>query len=117
MKLLLILFMFHNMDIKTVTLTTYRPSIKETDSSPEITASGFKINMKNPQQHRIIAVSRDLKKFLKWGSKVRIIDAGRFDGVYSVHDVMNKKYTKTIDILIGWKQKPIKLNNVKIVKL
>lgn len=118
MKLLFaMLFMFHNMDIKTVTLTTYRPSIKETDSSPEITASGFKINMKNPQQHKILAVSRDLKKKFKWGSKVRIINAGKFNGVYHIHDVMNKRYTKRIDVLIGWNQKATKLSNVKIIRL
>lgn len=118
MKLLFaMLFMFHNMNIKTVTLTTYRATVAENNSRPEILASGFKINMKKPENHRIIAVSRDLKKTLKWGSKVRIFNAGRFNGVYHVHDVMNKRYTKRIDILIGWKQRATKLENVKIITL
>ncbi len=55
-----------------VTLTTYTASENETDSTPNITASGFKIDTKNAKRHRIIAVSRDLKKKLKFGSKVRI---------------------------------------------
>ena len=101
----------------TVTVTTYRQSVKETDANPEITASGFKINLKTPEKHRILAVSRDLKKKFKWGSKVRITNAGRFNGIYHVHDVMNKRYKKRIDVLIGWKQKATKLNNVIINKI
>jgi hypothetical protein len=42
-----------------VTVTTYTPSVEETDSTPLITASGFKINPINPKKQRIIAVSRD----------------------------------------------------------
>ena len=45
-----------------VTLTTYKSIGSETDNCPRITASGFKISKKNPKRHRIIAVSRDLKK-------------------------------------------------------
>lgn len=111
------LFMFHNMNIETVTLTTYRATVAENNSNPSVLASGFKIDMLHPQKHRIIAVSRDIKKSLKWGSKVRILNAGRFNGIYHVHDVMNKRYKKRIDVLIGWKQKATKLDNVKIIKL
>jgi 3D (Asp-Asp-Asp) domain-containing protein len=98
-----------------VTLTTYTASENETDSTPNITASGFKIT--NPKKHRIIAVSRDLKRKMKWGSKVRIVGAGKYDGTYRVHDVMNKRYRKRIDILIGPNDKQTKLKNVKIYKL
>jgi 3D (Asp-Asp-Asp) domain-containing protein len=107
----------NNNFIENITLTTYRPSIKETDANPDVTASGFKIDLKTPEKHKILAVSRDLKKKFKWGSKVRIFNAGRFNGVYRVHDVMNKRYKKRIDVLIGWKQKATKLNNVKIIRL
>ena len=51
-----------------VTLTTYRASEAETDSTPDITASGFKIT--NPKKHRIIAVSRDLKKKYKFYAEI-----------------------------------------------
>ena len=98
-----------------VTLTTYRASEAETDSTPDITASGFKIT--NPKKHRIIAVSRDLKRKMKWGSKVRIVGAGKYDGTYRVHDVMNKRYKKRIDILIGANDKQTKLKKIKVYKL
>jgi 3D (Asp-Asp-Asp) domain-containing protein len=98
-----------------VTLTTYKASESETDSTPNITASGFKIT--NPKKHKIIAVSRDLKKKYKFGQKVRITGAGKYNGTYRVHDVMNKRYRKRIDILIGHNDKQTKLKKVKIYKL
>jgi len=98
-----------------VTLTTYKASETETDSTPNITASGFKIT--NPKKHKIIAVSRDLKRKYKFGQKVRITGAGKYNGTYRVHDVMNKRYRKRIDILIGHNDKQTKLKKVKIYKL
>jgi 3D (Asp-Asp-Asp) domain-containing protein len=98
-----------------VTLTTYKASESETDSTPNITASGFKIT--NPKKHRIIAVSRDLKKKYKFGQKIRITNAGKYNGTYRVHDVMNKRYRNRIDILIGHNDKQTKLKKVKIYKL
>jgi len=100
-----------------VTLTTYTTSVKETDSTPNITASGFKIDTLNPMKHRIIAVSRDLKKKWKFGTKVRITGAGKYNGTYYVRDVMNKRYKKRIDILIGKNHKQIKLEDIKIYKI
>jgi 3D (Asp-Asp-Asp) domain-containing protein len=104
-------------DVDVVTLTTYTPSKRETDSSPNITASGYKIDTSNPKKHRIIAVSRDLKKKWKFNQKVRIRKAGKYNGVYTVKDVMNKRYKKRIDILIGKHDKQIKLENVQIVAI
>jgi 3D (Asp-Asp-Asp) domain-containing protein len=98
-----------------VTLTTYKASESETDSTPNITASGFKIT--NPNKHKIIAVSRDLKKKYKFGQKIRITGAGKYNGTYRVHDVMNKRYKNRIDILIGHNDKQTKLKKVKIYKL
>lgn len=98
-----------------VTLTTYKATESETDSTPNITASGFKIT--NPKKHRIIAVSRDLKRKWGWGTKVRIVGAGKYSGTYRVHDVMNKRYKKRIDILVGHNDKQTKLKKVKIYKL
>jgi len=98
-----------------VTLTTYKASESETDSTPNITASGFKIT--NPKKHKIIAVSRDLKKKYKFGQKIRITGAGKYNGTYRVHDVMNKRYKNRIDILIGHNDKQTKLKKVKIYKL
>ena len=100
-----------------VTLTTYTPTAEECDSTPLITASGFKINEGNPRRHRIIAVSRDLKRKYKFGTKLRIKGAGKYDGTYIVRDVMNKRYTKRIDILVGKKDKQTKLKKIKVYKL
>jgi len=100
-----------------VTLTTYTTSEKETDSTPNITASGFKIDTLNPMKHRIVAVSRDLKKKWRFGTKVRITGAGKYNGTYYVRDLMNKRYKKRIDILIGKNHKQIKLEDIKIYKI
>ena len=98
-----------------VTLTTYKATEAETDSTPNITASGFKIT--NPKKHRIIAVSRDLKKKYKFGQKIRIVGAGKYSGTYRVQDVMNKRYRKRIDILVGANDKQTKLRKIKIYKI
>ena len=100
-----------------VTVTTYTPTVGETDSTPLITASGFKINEGNPRRHRIIAVSRDLKRKYKFGTKLRIKGAGKYDGTYVVRDVMNKRHRNRIDILVGKKDTQTKVKKVKVYKL
>lgn len=99
-----------------VTMTTYTNSAEQTDSTPNITASGRKLDSLNPRRHRIIAISRDLKKKYKFGTKVKIMDAGSYNGVYVVEDVMNKRYKNRIDILINPDDKHTKLYNIKIIK-
>ncbi len=101
-----------------VTLTIYTPTESETDSTPNLTASGFKIDLDNPGKHKIIAVSRDLKrKGWKFGRKVRIKKAGKYNGVYTIRDVMNRRHKNRIDVLVGDEQKPIKLKNVEVTLL
>ena len=100
-----------------VTVTTYSPSIEQTDNTPLITASGFKINPNNPKGHRIIAISRDLKRKYKFGKKVRITGIGKLSGTYTVRDVMNKRYRKRVDILIGEEDKQTKFSNAKLYKI
>ena len=99
-----------------VTLTTYKSVGSETDRHPRITASGFKISKKNPKKHRIIAVSRDLKKKYPFGTKLTIKNAGKYNGEYVVQDVMNKRYKKRIDILINPKDKHTTIKGVKLIK-
>jgi 3D (Asp-Asp-Asp) domain-containing protein len=100
-----------------VTVTTYTPSVEECDSTPLVTASGFKINPNHPKKHRIIAVSRDLKRKYKFGKKVRITGIGKYSGTYTVRDVMNKRYRKRVDILIGTKDKQTKFKKAKLYKI
>ena len=97
-----------------VTVTTYSPTVEQTDSTPLITASGFEINPTNPKKQRIIAVSRDLKKKYKFGKKVRITGIGKLSGTYTIRDVMNKRYKKRVDILIGENDKQISFKNAKL---
>jgi 3D (Asp-Asp-Asp) domain-containing protein len=99
-----------------VTLTTYKSVGSETDRHPRITASGFKISKKNPKKHRIMAVSRDLKKKYPFGTKLTIKNAGKYNGEYVVQDVMNKRYKKRIDILINPKDKHTTIKGVKLIK-
>ena len=100
-----------------VTLTTYSTCIEQTDSTPYITASGFKLDSVNPKRHKVIAISRDLKGKFKFKDKVRVIGAGRYSGVYRVEDIMNKRYRKRIDVLVNPKDRGTKLSNIQIVKL
>ena len=100
-----------------VTVTTYTNSSKETDSTPNITASGRKLDSLNPAKHRIIAISRDLKPKYNFGSKVKIIGAGSYDGIYFVEDLMNKRWINKIDILINSNSRGFKLYSVKLIKI
>ena len=100
-----------------VTVTTYTPSIDECDSTPHITASGFKIDTLNPKRHKIIAISRDLKHKWKFGTKIKITGMGKHNGTYIVKDVMNKRYKKRIDILVGKQDKQFKFTGIKIYKI
>ena len=102
---------------KIVTLTTYSTSAEETDDSPTITASGFKIDDDNPKKHRIIAVSRDLKRKLRFGEKVILSNAGRFNGIWYVRDLMNNRFRNKIDVLINSDEKHTKMHKVIIKKL
>lgn len=97
-----------------VTLTTYQAVAGQTDDDPFVTASGFKLNPYNPRKHRIIAISRDLLQTFRFADSVVIENAGKYSGTYCVHDVMNKRFRKRIDILINTNQKGTLLTNVKI---
>jgi len=97
-----------------VSVTTYSPTIEQTDSTPLITASGYKINPANPKRQRIIAVSRDLKRKYKFGKKVRITGIGKLSGTYTIRDVMNKRFKNRVDILIGEGDKPTSFKNAKL---
>jgi hypothetical protein len=74
--------------------------------------------MDNPQSHRWIAVSRDLEaKGFTFGVRVRITGAGHLDGIWTVQDRMNKRWTSRIDFLVSKKLKGGKWENVTIEKL
>ena len=104
-----------NVDI--VTVTTYKVNEFKNDPNGDVTASGMKLTENNPRQHRIIAVSWDLKKKYKFGQWVRIVGAGIYDGKYVVEDLMNKRWRKKIDILINPNDKQMLYKKVKMFNI
>jgi 3D (Asp-Asp-Asp) domain-containing protein len=100
-----------------VKVTMYTIDPAQTDSTPLITASGFKLDSINPKRHRIIAVSRDLKRKYKFGTKVMIEGIGKWSGVYTIRDVMNKRFTKKIDILINPEDRAISFRSAILYPL
>lgn len=102
---------------KKVSLTTYTTDYNETDSTPLITASGLRLDSLNPKKHRVIAISRDLKELFAFGDKVILTNAGKFNGIWFIHDVMNKKWKNRIDILINPNERQISLEGVVISKI
>jgi 3D (Asp-Asp-Asp) domain-containing protein len=65
----------------------------------------------------VIAISRDLKELYAFGDKVILTNAGKFNGVWFIHDVMNKRYKNKIDILINPSDRQLSLNGVVISKI
>ena len=98
----------------TVTATTYKLTARENGPYGNVLASGFKANKKHPGLNRVIAISRDLLEKYPFRTYVLIKNAGPFNGIWKVEDVMNRRYTKRIDFLLDWKTKHNKFDNVII---
>ena len=100
-----------------VTATVYHPVPEQTDNTPFITASGAYIEECCPGDHRWLAVSRDLEDFgFVFGARVLVEGAGELDGVWTVEDRMNRRYTNRIDFLVDYDVYG-KWDNVKITLL
>ena len=65
----------------------------------------------------MIAISRDLKQRFKYGSYVRLEGCGKYDGVYRVEDLMNKRFKNRVDILINPSDKPTMFKNIKLYRV
>ena len=102
----------------TVTVTTYNPTRSQTDSTPNITADGTRINPKKASQYRYVALSRDLLQ--RWGGPFQYGDyiviegTDKQDGVYQVRDTMNPRFTNRVDILTT--NSRFKYNNITMYK-
>ena len=103
-----------------VTLTMYHPTKRQTDSTPNITADGTKINIWKASNYRYVAVSRDLLKRwggpLDYGDWIVIEGAGENSGVYQVRDTMNPKWTKRVDVLKTPGTKQFKYDNITLTR-
>jgi len=106
-----------------VDVTMYRPNVRETDSTPNITADGTQFRISKASDYRYIALSRNLLK--RWGGPfdygdfilIKGTEDGHKDGVYNVRDTMNSKYVNYVDILESKNVKPYKYENVHIYKM
>ena len=89
-------------DEVSVTATVYHAVEGQTDDTPLITASGKHIDPSNPASHKWIAVSRDLEKLgFVFGTKVIVECAGEMNGIWTVQDRMNRRWTHRIDFLVN----------------
>ena len=103
-----------------VTVTMYNPTRGQTDSTPNITADGTRINPWKASSYRYVALSRDLLS--RWGGPfdygdyVVIEGTGKYDGVYQVRDTMNPKWVKRVDILRTPGSRQFKYKNITLTK-
>ena len=88
----------------TVTATVYEAVVGQTDNEPFVTADNSLIKPHYGTRKRWMALSRDLLK--PWGGQFRFGDKVRvrgispeLDGVYTVHDTMNRRHRHCMDIL------------------
>ena len=105
------------LELDNITVTIYHPVPEQCDDTPFITASLAQIDSLNPGKHRWIALSRDLKKKLAWGDTVVLSGDDiptEYLGEWYVQDVMNKRFTNSIDLLVDYSVKTGKWNDATI---
>jgi hypothetical protein len=90
--------------VYTVTATAYGAVVGQTDSKPFLTADNSRIPRHYGSHTRWLALSRDL--LTPWGGpfafgdKVRVTGISpALDGVYTIHDTMNRRYRHRLDVL------------------
>jgi 3D (Asp-Asp-Asp) domain-containing protein len=103
----------------TVTATMYVAHPSQTDSTPNITADGTRINPNWAGKYRYLAVSRNLLEknggYLNYGDYITIQGvSGKYDGIWQVKDTMNKRWINRIDLLCNPGENLFKINNVII---
>lgn len=107
---------WHNLSRTTV----YNPTTSQCDDSPLTTADCSKIDLVKLKNNslRWVALSRDLLTKFPHGSKIELFisDNHPRNGVYEVHDTMNKRYSNTLDILT-YNDTHGKWSNAKIRKI
>lgn len=93
-----------------VTATVYQAIPSQTDGSPFITADNSRIRPRYGSHTRWLALSPDLLKQgggrFHYGDKVQVSQVSpQLDGVYTVHDTMNRRHRRRIDILTHRREK------------
>ncbi|WP_223653267.1 hypothetical protein [Hymenobacter psoromatis] len=88
----------------TVTATAYQAVAGQTDDEPFVTADNSHIQPNYSSKTRWMALSQDL--LARWGGNFQYGDkvwvsgiSPQLDGLYTVHDTMNKRHHHCLDIL------------------
>lgn len=83
--------------VEYVTITAYNPVQSQTDSTPGITASNFKLNRSH--HNKIIALSKDLSKKYNYGDKFYLVYEDKIIPVV-FQDRMHKRFKNKVDLLM-----------------
>jgi 3D (Asp-Asp-Asp) domain-containing protein len=88
----------------TVTATVYNAVPGQTDDEPFVTADNSRIKPHYGTKQRWMALSQDLLRHwggkFNYGDRVRVTGISpRLDGVYTVHDTMNRRHRHCMDVL------------------
>jgi 3D (Asp-Asp-Asp) domain-containing protein len=109
--------------VYTVTATAYGAVVGQTDSKPFLTADNSRIPRRYGSHTRWLALSRDLLRPwggpFAFGDKVRVTGISpALDGVYTIHDTMNRRYRHRLDVLAHPRER-ISINQpgVKLVRV
>lgn len=90
-----------------VVVTVYNAVPEQCNADVRHTASMFKLDLNNPESHKIIAMERTMmSEFgLKYGDIVKIEGTykGIQDGIYQIQDTMNKRFAgqHKVDVLVA----------------
>ena len=104
-----------------VTTTMYYPVESQCDKTPLLTAGMYKIKPYKASQQKLVALSRNLLK--RWGGKfnygdtIKITGTKHKDGIYTIADTMNERFTDRLDFLEDINTPLYKFNNVTITKI
>jgi 3D (Asp-Asp-Asp) domain-containing protein len=106
-----------------VTATVYWAEARQTDSDPLVTADNSRISRNHSSKNRWMAVSRDMLKKnggkFEYGDSIEVSGISpELDGTYVVHDTMNRRLHRTIDLLVNKNEKIYgRWDNVRISKV
>jgi hypothetical protein len=105
-----------------VTVTMYNPVPEQCNEEPDRTADGSKFDVSKASKLKWVALSRDLLHRhggeIKYGEIIYIeISNSNKSGFYRVRDTMNKRFTKSLDILEDVGTSWYKHKNVKIYRI
>lgn len=88
-------------------VTVYNAVPAQCNNDVSHTASMFKLDLNNPEKHKIVAMERTfMSEFgLQYGDVIKIVGTynGKQDGIYQIQDTMNKRFAgqHKVDVLVA----------------